>query len=342
MTMLSKQSDAQLKLFSLMNSSGMKLDFIPYGGKVISLFVPDRYGKLADVMLGYDHPEDYLNGNPYFGAIIGRFANRIREGKFTVNGEDYQLPINNGKNTLHGGPQGFHQAMWQVQQISSNSAALFWEQPHLSDHFPGTLKVNVTYTLTDANEWKVSYQASTDQPTIINLTHHAFFNLKGEGHGNVLSHRLFIQADRYCVVNGQLIPTGELQSVKGSPLDFTSEKEIGKDIHHESLFPTRGYDHNWVLRKHANELSLAARVIEDTSGRVMEVYTTEPGLQFYSGNFLDGSDSGKGGKRYGFRSAFCLEAQHFPDSPHHPHFPSTVLLPTETYHQETIYRFNTL
>lgn len=319
----------------------MRMQFIPYGGKVISLHVPDRYGNLADVMLGYDRPEDYLHGNPYFGAIIGRFANRIREGKFVADGKTYQLPTNNGRNTLHGGPLGFHQAMWRVNPINENTAELFWEQMHLSDHFPGTLKVKVTYELTDANEWKINYEATTDQPTIINLTHHAFFNLKGEGQGDVLSHRMYIQADQYCVVDDQLIPTGELKSVNDSPLDFTLEKKIGRDIEQESLFASRGFDHNWVLRKQENELSLAARVKEDSTGRVMEVYTTEPGLQFYSGNFLDGSDIGKGGKRYGFRSAFCLEAQHFPDSPNHPHFPSTTLAPGERYHQETIYRFST-
>ena len=339
--MLARQSESQLKLFSLTSPSGMKMNFIPYGGKVISLWVPDRQGKLDDVMLGYDHPEDYLTGNPFFGAIIGRYANRIREGRLTINGKHYQLPVNNGKNTLHGGPQGFHQAMWHVQQVNEHTAELFLEQPHLTDHFPGTLKVKVTYSLTAANEWKVNYEASTDQPSVLNLTHHAFFNLKGEGQGDILSHRILIQAERYCTVDDQLIPTGELPTVKGTPLDFTVGKEIGKDIDHQSLQSSRGFDHNWVLRKDSNELSLAARVMEDTSGRMMEVYTTEPGLQFCSGNFLDGSDIGKGGKRYGFRSAFCLEAQHFPDSPHHSHFPSTVLLPHETYRQETVYRFNT-
>lgn len=338
--MTASSSDA---IHTLENKNGMRLALTAYGGKVISLWAPDKNGVMADVMLGFDSVAGYRTGNPYFGAIIGRYANRIKAGKFSLEGKDYQLVINNGVNALHGGPKGFHQVMWNVVQLEKQKVVLRYNSPHLEENFPGILNVVVTYLLTDDNEWVVEYEATTDRDTILNLTHHAFFNLKGEGEGDILDHWLEINSDQFCPVDDTLIPTGELRAVAGTPFDFRTRALMGSRIQQqeEQLQRGNGYDHNWVLNKSSNELSLAARVSENESGRVMEVYTTEPGLQFYSGNFLDGSDVGKGGKRYGHRSAFCLETQHFPDSPNQPHFPTTILKPGEVYRQKTVYRFLT-
>jgi len=334
----------KLKTYTLTNANGLKVKFTNFGGKIISIHTPDKSGQLADVVLGYDSEEGYVTGNPHFGAIIGRFGNRIARGKFAINGNTYQLPINSRLDSLHGGPGGFHNRLWhgQVSHDKSGQAlTLTYMSRDGEEGFPGNLKVKVTYTLNDNNELHIDYEAETDMPTVVNLTNHAFFNLAGEGSGDVLNHEIRINAQYFTPVKEGLIPSGEIRNVSGTPFDFTTFHKIGSRIgeNDEQLRIGRGYDHNWVLNKKNSNLSLAAEVYEQNSGRKMEVWTTEPGLQFYSGNFLDGSDIGKGGKPYHFRSAFCLEAQHFPDSPNHPEFPSTILRPGEVYTQKTVYKF---
>ncbi len=327
---------------TLVNKNGMMATITGYGGKIISLMVPDRNGKMGDVVLGYDSADQYINGNPHFGALIGRYGNRIAKGKFTLEGKEYQLKTNNGENALHGGPGGFHNVYWNlVKAESNNKVELYYLSKDGEEGYPGNLNVKVTYSLTDYNELVIDYEATTDRTTVVNLTQHSYFNLSGEGNGTILDHSLFINADRFIPVDKGLIPIGELSEVKGTPFDFTSATKIGERINgdHPQLKTGKGYDHNWVLNKKADELSLAATVYESTSGRVMEVWTTEPGMQFYTGNFLDGSDIGKGGKKYEYRSGFCLETQHFPDSPNQPTFPTTVLKPGEVYKQKTIYKF---
>lgn len=327
---------------TLTNKNGMMATITPYGGKIISLIVPDRNGILGDVVLGYDSAEQYPNGNPYFGALIGRYGNRIAKGKFSLEGTEYQLKTNNGANALHGGPGGFHNVTWGLEKADSeNGVELHYTSKDGEEGYPGNLKVKVTYSLTDENELMIDYEATTDKTTVVNLTHHSFFNLAGAGNGTILDHSLFINADRFTPVDDGLIPSGELKNVKGTPFDFTKPSKIGDRIDSDDaqLKNGKGYDHNWVLLRKDEGLSLAAIVTEPTSGRVMEVWTTEPGLQFYSGNFLNGNDIGKGGKKYEFRTAFCLETQHFPDSPNQPNFPSTVLKPGETYKHKTVYKF---
>jgi aldose 1-epimerase len=332
-----------LKSYVLTNADGMKMEVTNFGGRIVSLFAPDKNGKMEDVVLGYDSLKQYLTGNLYFGAMIGRYGNRIAKGKFSLDGKDYQLALNNGANSLHGGPTGFHNVYWKIVPSDDKSLRMAYYSKNGEESYPGNLDVIVTYTLTDKNEVVIDYEATTDQETIVNLTHHSFFNLAGAGQGDVLDHEMTINADDFTPVDGGLIPTGELKKVKGTPFDFAISHKIGERINQpdEQLKFGKGYDHNWVLRKKSNEFSLAATVVEPVSGRVMEVWTTEPGLQFYSGNFLSGKDIGKGNKVYPFRSAFCLEAQHFPDSPNHPNFPSTGLKPGETYKQRTVYRFFT-
>lgn len=333
----------KFRTIELINRNGLRLAATNFGCKVISLHTPDRHGKLDDVVLGYDAPEQYLNGNPYFGALIGRFANRIANGKFTLNGTDYQLRINNRNNSLHGGPNGFHHLFWKIEEATEHQVTFSYISADGEEGFPGEVHVQVTYSLSNKNEFTIDYTATTDKITVINLTHHSFYNLAGAGNGDILGHKISIQADQFCAVDENLIPTGELRNVKGTPFDFIEGKLIGASITEpdEQLLLGNGYDHNWVLNKKSNELNLAAKVYEPVTGRLMEVFTTEPGLQFYAGNFLDGSDVGKEGKRYGFRSAFCLEAQHFPDSPNQPTFPSTILQPGKVYKQKTIYKFAT-
>jgi aldose 1-epimerase len=330
---------------SLSNANGIRLIVTPLGGKIISLFAPDKKGVFDDVVLGYNSLDKYFTGNPYFGALIGRYSNRIARGRFSLDGKNYQLHVNNGVNALHGGEKGFHSVLWKVtpMEIEGNQAlALSYDSPDLEEGFPGNLNVRVTYTLTNKNELIIDYEATTDKATIVNLTHHSFFNLAGAGNGDVLNHLLQINANRFCPIDSTQVPTGNLKLVSGSPFDFTKLARLGEHIDDadEQLKFGMGFDHNWVLTKPERDLSLAAIVKEPISGRVMEVFTTEPGLQFYSGNFLDGNDIGKDGKKYGYRSAFCLEAQHFPDSPNQPSFPSTVLRPGETYKQKTIYKFS--
>jgi len=332
-------------VYTISNTNGLKLSMTALGGKIMSLYAPDKNGVLGDIVLGYDSADQYLIGNPFFGAMIGRYGNRISKGRFSLEGKNYQLRINNGMNSLHGGKAGFHNVMWRVEPVTVNGnqgLELYYLSKDMEEGFPGNLKVKVTYSLTDQNEWVIDYEATTDKTTVVNLTQHSFFNLAGAGNGDVLDHLVEIKAERFCTIDSALIPTGELKSVANTAFDFRRPVKIGERIDDtdEQLRLGRGYDHNWVLTKKGNELSFAARVTEPKSGRVMEVWTTEPGLQFYSGNFLDGTDMGKSSVKYGFRSALCLEAQHFPDSPNHPEFPTTVLKPGETYKQKTIYKFS--
>ena len=336
------QGQQPVELYTLTNASGVEARIMTYGGTVVSLKVPDRQGRLADVVLGYETLEGYLKNSPYFGAIIGRYGNRIGKGTFSLNGKQYTLSKNNGENTLHGGIKGFGTVVWKAKEVKSKDGVGL-ELTYLSkdgeEGFPGNLSVTVVYTLTNQNELKIEYSATTDKTTVVNLTNHSYFNLAGEG--SILKHELMINASRFTPVDAGLIPTGELRSVKGTPMDFTQLAVIGTriDQQDEQLTFGRGYDHNWVLNNATGKLALAARAYEPVSGRVMEVLTTEPGLQFYSGNFLDGSITGKGGQVYKQRSGFCLETQHFPDSPNKPGFPSTVLRPGQTYNTATIYKF---
>jgi len=339
-------SGEQVDLFSLSNKRGMDVSITNFGATVVTLRVPDRAGKSADVVLGYDALAGYENGKSYFGATVGRYANRIAGGKFSIGGKTYTLPQNDGPNTLHGGIIGFNKKVWKVREIpSSDSAAL--EMTYLSadgeEGFPGNLSVKVVFTVpSDRNELKIEYSATTDRDTVLNLTNHSYFNLAGEGNGDILDHVLTLHAKQFTPVDKTLIPTGDLRDVAGTPLDFNIRTVIGKRINddYEQLVVGKGYDHNWVLATGAGKsLTIAAEAYDPKSGRRLEVATTEPGLQFYSGNFLDGS-KGKGGKAYPVRSAFCLETQHFPDSPNHPNFPSTVLKPGAVFHSETVFRFS--
>jgi len=335
----------QVELFTLANAHGLRAKIITYGAIVVSLEVPDRTGALADVVLGYDNLQQYLKDSPYFGAIVGRYGNRIARGRFTLDGAEYRLATNDGRNHLHGGIRGFDKVLWKGEPFKEKQAVgvrLTYLSPDGEEGYPGNLNAIVTYRLTNENELRIDYEATTDKPTIVNLTHHSYFNLAGQGSGDILSHLLQINADRFTPVDSELIPTGELRSVDGTPLDFRRPTAIGARIgaDDQQLRNGRGYDHNFVLNSGGTSLALAATVYQPTSGRVMEVLTTEPGLQFYSGNFLDGHHVGKGGRAYHYRTGFCLEAQHFPDSPNKPHFPSVVLRPGQTYRQTTIYRFS--
>lgn len=311
-----------------------------FGGRIVTLQVPDKNGKLDDIVLGYDSLKQYLTGNPYYGAMIGRYGNRIAKGKFTLDGKEYQLATNNGPNALHGGPKGFHNVYWQIEP-QPQALQMTYISKDGEEGYPGNLTVKVVYSLTDQNELAIDYEASTDKSTVLNLTHHTFFNLAGAGSGDILNHEVMLTADRFTPVDNGLIPTGELKPVKGTPFDFTQFHKIGERINgeDEQLKFGKGYDHNWVLNKKGNELALAATVKESNSGRVMEVWTTEPGIQFYTGNFLSAREIGKGNKVYDFRTAFCLEAQHYPDSPNKSNFPSVVLKPGEVYKQRTLYKF---
>jgi aldose 1-epimerase len=348
---INKQSFGQtddktaVDLYKLTNTNGMEVWITNYGATVVSLTVPDRDGKPADVTLGYDSLEEYINGRYYFGSIIGRYANRIAESRFTLNNVEYILAKNEGKNHLHGGIQGFDKVVWKTEEVG-NDAGMGLKLLYLSkdgeEGYPGNLLVTVIYTLTDKNELRIDYSATTDKPTVVNLTNHAYFNLAGAGSGDILKHELLLNADRFTPVDEHLIPTDELRSVKGTPMDFTQPTLIGARIQQDDqqLLLGKGYDHNWVLNKDEGILSRAAQVSEPNSGRTMEVYTTEPGIQFYSGNFLDNQIVGKADKKYNHRGGFCLETQHFPDTPNKFDFPSTILKPDSKYQQTTVYKFS--
>ena len=332
-------------LYTLRNKSGMEARITNYGGIVVSLLVPDRSTRPGDVVLGYDSLSSYLKATPYFGAIVGRYGNRIGKARFTLGGKEYALNANDGTNTLHGGLKGFDKVVWDADSTTpatGSSLSLSYLSSDGEEGYPGNLKATVVYTLTDSNELRIDYAASTDKPTVLNLTHHSYFNLAGAGSGDILSHELMLNADRFTPIDSGLITTGELKPVEGTPMDFRTPTAIGARIGatDDQLRFGRGYDHNWVLNRTGEGLSLAARVSEKTSGRVMEVWTTQPGVQFYSGNFLDGTNIGKGGKAYPYRSGLCLETQHFPDSPNKPAFPSTVLSPGEKFASTTVYKFS--
>jgi aldose 1-epimerase len=334
---------ASVDIYTLTNRNGLQVRITNYGGAVVSLKTPDARGRLADIVLGYDGPGGYVADTSYFGVLIGRYANRIAGGKFKLNGIDYQLAQNNGVNHLHGGVRGFNKVIWQARESKRYDGValeLSYLSKDLEEGYPGNLMLSATYVLSDANELRIEYAATTDKETIVNFTHHSYFNLAGAGSGDILSHRVTLNADRFTPVNETLIPTGELATVQGTPFDFHSPTAIGSRIDQadEQLRLGKGYDHNFVLNKIGDELSLAARVYEPAYGRTLEVWTTEPGMQFYTGNFLDGV-RGKAGKVYNRRGGFCLEAQHFPDSPNQPRFPSTVLKPGERYTQTTVYKF---
>ena len=338
-----------VELFTL-SDGVLEARIINYGGIVVSLKAPDRNGKPGDVVLGFDRLEEYLadNNGPgpgYFGAVIGRYANRIARGKFVLDGKKYSLPLNNGGNSLHGGPYGFHNVVWKAKAID-HGVELTYLSKDGEAGYPGNLTATVRYTVAKG-ELRIDYSATTDKHTVVNLTNHSYFNLAGNGRGDILSHQLTLRAARFTPVDAGLIPTGELKAVAGTPFDFLNATAIGERIDanggadDEQLHRGEGYDHNWVLDNADGKLTEAAEVYEPASGRVMRVLTTEPGIQLYSGNFLDGRIKGKGGAPYGVRSAFCLETQHFPDSPNQPAFPSTELRPGQRYQTTTVFRFST-
>jgi aldose 1-epimerase len=332
-----------VELYLLSNSNGFEARIATYGGTLVSLRVPDRGGTLADIVLGFDSLAPYLMEHPYFGSLIGRYANRIAHGRFQLDGRSYALPVNDGTNHLHGGPRGFHKVLWQVEQGTSGPAqlTLSYLGRDGEEGYPGNLHVEVRYTLTDANELRLEYRAHTDAPTIVNLTNHTYFNLAGAG--TILGHSLQVHASRYVPLDATRIPLGHASPVDGTPFDFSSPHPIGLRIDepNEQLRIGPGYDHTWVLDKHADELTYAGELYDPLSGRVMAIHTTQPGLQVYSGNFLDGTTVGKGGTRYPKHAGLCLETQHFPDSPNQPAFPSTRLAPGDVFEQTTIYRFDT-
>ncbi len=336
-----------VELFTLRNPSGMEIKVTNYGGIITELKVPDRDGKIEDITLGYSNIDGYLKSSPYFGALIGRYGNRIANAQFKLDGATFKLPANDGPNTLHGGTKGFDKVVWQAEPFEregERGIVFTYTSPDGDQGFPGALNAQVTYTLNDKNELAFDYQATTDKPTVVNLTQHAYFNLAGDGSGDILGHELTINADRFTPVDARLIPTGKLENVEGTPFDFRTKTSIGKgiDAAHEQIKRGGGYDHNYVLNRSGEGLALAARVEEPKTGRVMEVHTTEPGVQFYSGNFLDGSITGKNGHVYNKRNGFCLETQHYPDSPNQPSFPSTRLDPGQTYTSRTVYTFSTM
>jgi aldose 1-epimerase len=345
-----KLSDGSaVQLYTLRNAQGVRVEISNYGGTVVRIFVPDRHGNFADVVLGFDRLEDYVARSPYFGCLIGRFGNRIADGKFCLNGETFQLAKNNAPNGipchLHGGRKGFDRVVWQAEAFTSDDGdalRLHYLSPDMEEGYPGNLDVTVTYTLTADNSLRIDYTATTDRATPVNLTNHAYFNLAGEGVGDVLGHVLTINARNYTPVKAGLIPLGHVAPVAGTPFDFSAPSKIGQSIEmpNEQLRFAGGYDHNYVLDRSDDSLVLAATVLEPLSGRILEVHTTEPGLQFYSGNFLAGAFAAKNGHVYQRRHGFCLEAQHFPDSPNQPSFPPAILEPGVTLRSTTVYHFD--
>ena len=341
-----KTADGEsVDLFTLTNRNGMEARITNYGGIVTTLTAPDRNNKYADVVLGFNDLDSYLKGHPYFGALVGRYGNRIAKGRFTLNGVEYKLAVNNGENHLHGGIKGFDKVVWTARSMRTKlgpALSLTYVSKDMEEGYPGNLTVKVVYTLTNNNELRIDYSASTDKDTVTNLTHHSYFNLAGEGNGDILNHQLLLKANRFTPTDAGSIPTGELRNVQGTPFDFLKSTSIGARINQdeEQLKFGGGYDHNWVVNGRAGTLRQAASVYESTSGRVMDVWTTEPGIQFYTGNFLDGTLTGKSGKAYARRNGFCLETQHYPDSPNKPKFPTTTLRKGATYRSTTIYRFS--
>lgn len=330
-----------IQIYTLTNPQGIEARITNYGGILVSLTVPDRQGRKADVVLGFDTLAGYLaNPGPFLGALIGRYANRIGGARFTLDGVEYHLEKNNGANSLHGGAHGFDKRVWAARELPDGGLALTYVSKDGEGGYPGNATVTATYHLTDANELKIDYAATTDKDTVINLTNHSYFNLKGAGAGDILTHRVMLNASRFTPVDNGLIPTGELRDVSGTPFDFRKSTAIGAriDQNDEQLKLGGGYDHNWVLSKNGGGLTLAARVEEPESGRALEVYTTQPGVQFYTGNSLNGPIQGKGGKVYQRRSGLCLETQHFPDSPNRKDFPSTELKPGQRFESTTVYR----
>jgi aldose 1-epimerase len=338
------QDGRSINLYTLTNSHGVEVRAMNYGGIILSIRVPDRKSESADIVLGHETLEGYIPNPPFLGAIVGRYANRIANGTFTLDGKKYELPKNDGPNTLHGGiNRTFNKVVWDDEPFGKNGVAFTYLSKDGEEGFPGNLKVKVTYTLTDENALVVRYEATTDKATPINLSQHSYFNLAGEGSGDILNTELMLNADRFTPVDKNLIPTGELRSVKGTPFDFTTSTKMGAriDDNYEQMVLGHGYDHNFVINRTGDGLTLAARAYEPTSGRVMEVSTTQPAVQFYTGNFLDGTVTGKNGHVYKRRNGFCLETQHYPDSPNHPDFPTTILKPGETFKSETVFKFST-
>lgn len=334
-----------VEIYTLTNDSGDKVKITNYGAIVQSLFVPDRNNKLEDVVLGYDSLSGYMKVNPYFGAIVGRYGNRIGKGIFSLDGETFQLSINNGNNHLHGGVNGFDKKVWDAEEVKSDlgpALRLTYFSADMEEGYPGNLTLSVTYTLTNDNELRIDYSATTDKKTILNPTHHSYFNLTGNPNNTILDHKLMIDADKFTPVDNELITTGELTDVEGTPMDFREPTSIGLRINNdnEQIKFGGGYDHNWVLNNYDGAVHKVASLYDSTSGRFMELFTNEPGLQFYSGNFLDGSINGKNGVVYNYRRGLCLEAQHFPDSPNKKNFYPVVLNPGEVYEQTTIYKFS--
>ena len=334
-----------VSLYTLTNAAGMQVKITNYGGIVTSVMVPDRAGNMGDVVLGFDNLEAYLAGNPFFGCITGRYANRIAKGQFTLNGETYELATNNGENHLHGGMVGFDKKLWDAEPVENESGVgvtMTYVSPDGEEGYPGTLTTRVTYTLTDDNGLRIDYEATTDKPTIVNLTNHSYFNLKDGGASSILEHEITIHADRFTPTDEGNIPSGELRDVTDTPFDFRTATAIGAriDADDEQITNGYGYDHNYVINREDDGLATAAEVYDATTGRLLEVLTTEPGVQFYTGNHLNGSYNGKNEASYERRSGFCLETQHYPDSPNQPDFPSPVLNPGETYQTTTIYRFS--
>lgn len=329
-------------LFTLQNKNGIEVKITNYGGIISSILTPDRNEKFSDIVLGFNKLEDYLSGHPYFGAIIGRYGNRIKDGKFKLNGKEYKLALNDGNNHLHGGIKSFDKVLWNCNIVKKNGLEkleLKYLSPDGDEGYPGNLNVTVYYSLNETNELEIEYDAATDSATVLNLTNHTYFNLSGED--TILNHKLRLNAEYFTPIDNTLIPTGKLQTVLGTPLDFLTRERIGNRINdnYEQLFLGNGYDHNYVLNKRNDSVSFAAELVDDKTGRAVEVFTSQPAIQFYSGNFLDGSLTGKNGKKYLRRGGLCLETQHYPDSPNKPEFPKVVLNPDDDYKQITIYKF---
>ena len=341
-----KTIDGKVTNLYLLKNDKIKVYITNYGGRIVSLLAPDRYGKMGDVVLGFKSIDDYLSANgPYHGALIGRVGNRVAKGKFTLDSKTYSLPINNNENHLHGGPEGFNNQVWEVKAVDQSSISMNYFSKDGEMGYPGNLDVQVKYSLNNENELLISYKATTDKSTPVNLTNHAFFNLAGEASGTINDHLLRLNADHFTPVDETLIPLGENRSVEGTPFDFRIPKTIGRDLNQQNTNTQMnyggGYDHNFVLNKENDrEMSLAGYVIDPKTGRRMDIFTEEPGIQFYGGNFMDGSDIGKYGKKFLYRESFALETQHFPDSPNQPSFPNIILLPGEIYQTKSIYKFS--